>query len=119
MPIHTAQFPSNWELSAARAINITKFLEGYISAGRLAASGYAEFHPVTSNDTAEGRALNRRVELVVVKAAGTEVDSHGTGSRAAPPCVVNAGLPGSCREEASAPFQEPPIASPETHLRLP
>jgi chemotaxis protein MotB len=53
IPIHTAEFDSNWELSAARAISIS-------------AAGYAEFHPVASDDTAEGRAENRRVDLVVL-----------------------------------------------------
>jgi len=68
MPIHNAQFDSNWELSAARATHIARlFLEmKVIPADRLSAAGYAEFHPVASNDTAEGRAENRRVDLVVI-----------------------------------------------------
>jgi chemotaxis protein MotB len=68
VPIHTADFESNWELSTARATHIARlFLEmKAIPAGRLSAAGYAEFHPVASNDTAEGRAENRRVDLVVM-----------------------------------------------------
>lgn len=68
VPIHTAQFDSNWELSAARATHIARlFLEmKAIPAVRLSAAGYAEFHPVASNDTPEGRAQNRRVDLVVM-----------------------------------------------------
>ena len=70
VPIHTKEFPTNWELSAARALNITRFLTegGYLPPERLAASGYGEFHPVASNDTPEERSQNRRVELVILKA---------------------------------------------------
>ena len=68
VPIHNAEFDSNWELSSARATHIARlFLEmKAIPADRLSAAGYAEFHPVASNDTAEGRAENRRVDLVVL-----------------------------------------------------
>jgi len=68
VPIHNEQFDSNWELSAARATHIARlFLEmKAIPADRLSAAGYAEFHPVTRNDTPEGRAENRRVDLVVM-----------------------------------------------------
>jgi len=68
VPIHNAEFDSNWELSAARATHIARlFLEmKAIPADRLSAAGYAEFHPVASNDTADGRAKNRRVDLVVM-----------------------------------------------------
>ena len=68
VPIHTASFDSNWELSSARATRIARlFLElQAIPAERLSAAGYAEFHPVASNATAEGRAANRRVDLVVL-----------------------------------------------------
>jgi chemotaxis protein MotB len=68
IPIHTAQFDSNWELSSARATGIARmFLDmKALPPERLSAAGYAEFHPVASNDTAEGRAQNRRVDLVVM-----------------------------------------------------
>jgi chemotaxis protein MotB len=68
VPIHTAEFDSNWELSSARATHIARlFLEmKAIPPDRLSAAGFAEFHPVASNDTAEGRAQNRRVDLVVL-----------------------------------------------------
>ncbi len=68
IPIHNAQFSSNWELSTSRATEIVRLLivrEGY-NPNRLGASGYAEFHPVASNATAEGRGLNRRVDIVVL-----------------------------------------------------
>ncbi len=68
VPIHNAQFDSNWELSTARATGILRlFLElKAIPPDRLSAAGYAQYHPVASNATAEGRAQNRRVDLVVL-----------------------------------------------------
>jgi chemotaxis protein MotB len=68
VPIHTAQFDSNWELSTARATSIARLFL-YLKAippERLSAAGYAEFHPMESNDTPEGRAVNRRVDIVVL-----------------------------------------------------
>ena len=71
IPIHTAEFDSNWELSTARATCIARLLldQRLISPDRLSAAGYAEFHPVADNDTPEGRAQNRRVDLVVLPRA--------------------------------------------------
>ncbi len=68
VPIHNAEFDSNWELSSARATHIAKlFLEmKAIPAERISAAGYAEYHPVASNATVAGRAENRRVDLVVL-----------------------------------------------------
>ncbi|MBW1783774.1 MAG: flagellar motor protein MotB [Deltaproteobacteria bacterium] len=66
LPIHTDRFPSNWELSTARAVNVLRyFLEVRgISAKRLSAAGFGEFQPVAPNDTPEHRAKNRRVEII-------------------------------------------------------
>jgi len=67
VPIHTEKFTSNWELSAIRAINVVKYLEGKgINKERLLAAGYGEYRPRISNDTPEHRALNRRVEIIVI-----------------------------------------------------
>ena len=67
-PIHNAQFPSNWELSTARATNVVRFLISRdVSAYRLGAVGYADLHPIASNATAAGRAQNRRVEIVLMR----------------------------------------------------
>lgn len=65
-PIATDRFPSNWELSTARATAVLRFLvkEG-LDSDELRAVGYADTHPLKSNATAEGRAANRRVELVL------------------------------------------------------
>jgi len=68
VPIHTSLFDSNWELSTARATEIAKlFITRYgIAPERLSAAGYAEFHPVASNETPEGRSMNRRVDIVIL-----------------------------------------------------
>lgn len=66
VPISTARFPSNWELSSARAISVVRFLtEQGSSPDRLRAVGYGETRPIAANDMASGRAANRRVELVL------------------------------------------------------
>ena len=69
-PIHTAQFPSNWELSTNRATFLLEYLitNGNIPPQRLSAVGYGEYRPIASNSAAEGRAANRRVDLVVLGA---------------------------------------------------
>ena len=71
IPIHNAEFDSNWELSAARATHIARLFldQKLIPPDRISAAGYAEFHPVATNDTPEGRAENRRVDLVVLPRA--------------------------------------------------
>jgi len=68
VPIHTPKFRSNWELSAARSIAIMEVLSKRfeIASDRLAISGYADTVPVADNDTPEGRARNRRVDLVIL-----------------------------------------------------
>jgi chemotaxis protein MotB len=68
IPIHNLQFESNWELSTARATTIARLLleMNAIRADRISAAGYAEFHPVAPNDSLEGRAKNRRVDLIVL-----------------------------------------------------
>jgi chemotaxis protein MotB len=66
VPIHTGQYPSNWELSAARASSIVEFLVAHgIAPHRLSEIGYAEQDPIATNTTPGGRALNRRVEIVL------------------------------------------------------
>ncbi len=67
LPISTAKFPSNWELSSARACSVVRlFIEQGIVAKRLTAAGAADNHPVLPNDTPEGRARNRRVTITVL-----------------------------------------------------
>jgi chemotaxis protein MotB len=72
VPISTSQFPSNWELSAARATNGLKYLLKHfdIDPDKISATGYGEFRPIADNSTAEGRAKNRRVDLVMLSTEG-------------------------------------------------
>lgn len=67
-PIKHSGWKSNWELSSARALSVLHYLvkEEGISPKRLSAIGYGEYRPVASNDTREGRQLNRRVEIVIL-----------------------------------------------------
>lgn len=71
LPISTREFPSNWELSTARAVNVVKFMiENHnFSPYILSAAGYGEYRPVAPNDSAKHRALNRRVDIIILKSA--------------------------------------------------
>jgi chemotaxis protein MotB len=88
IPIHTAQFATNWELSTARAADITRLLiaQHAVDATEISATGYAEFHPVASNATEEGRQQNRRVDIILLKPRLAETNPPG-----APAKVVSAG----------------------------
>ena len=68
VPIHTAKMASNWELSTARSTELVRLLivRYRFSPDRLSAAGYAEYHPIASNETAAGRAQNRRVDVVIL-----------------------------------------------------
>ena len=64
LPIHTSQFPSNWELSAIRAVNVVKYFESKgIPGAKFAAVGRSKYSPIVPNDSEEHRRLNRRVEI--------------------------------------------------------
>ncbi len=67
VPIHTDEFPSNWELSTTRALNVVKYLidRAGVPPGILAATGYSEFRPLVPNDSPQHRRKNRRVEFLV------------------------------------------------------
>lgn len=67
VPIATSQFPSNWELAAARAITVAKtMIDAGLAANRISAASYADKKPTASNDSAEGKALNRRIEITIL-----------------------------------------------------
>jgi chemotaxis protein MotB len=68
VPIRGSVFPTNWELSTARASRVVRALiDGGVAQMRLSASGYAALHPIADNDTAAGRSRNRRVEIVLLR----------------------------------------------------
>ena len=88
VPINTAQFPSNWELSAVRATTVLRlFAAAGIPAPRLTAIGYADTRPVEPNALADGRARNRRVSILIDSAIpekGTEVNLQGQAAAPEP-----------------------------------
>ncbi|MGD9236757.1 MAG: flagellar motor protein MotB [Desulfobacterales bacterium] len=69
VPIHTDAFPSNWELSTARAVNVLRYFIQHhrIDAKRMSAEGFGEFRPLVANDTEENRATNRRVVVIFIR----------------------------------------------------
>jgi chemotaxis protein MotB len=73
-----AQFLTNWELSTARATTVLRYLveEGGLGAEHLSAAGYAHTKPISTNDTPEGRAANRRLEIVLIPRNTTFLASH-------------------------------------------
>jgi chemotaxis protein MotB len=81
VPINTARYPSNWELSTARAVTVLRyFIETCgISSQRLSAEGFAAYHPVVPNNSIENRAQNRRVEIIFLN-----TDSKNSPTEAAP-----------------------------------
>lgn len=67
VPIATAQYPSNWELASARALNVVKaMIEAGMPVDRISAAAFADSKPAAPNDTPEGKAANRRIEIIIV-----------------------------------------------------
>ncbi len=92
VPIHTARFASNWELSTSRATELIQLLitKYGLPPNRLSAAGYGEFHPIASNDTAAGRAQNRRLDVVILAPSQPFMDmfsNQGPGAGAAEDAV--------------------------------
>ncbi len=96
-PIATAQFPSNWELSAARAASVVHlFVDRGLAPQRLAMVGYGEYRPRADNLTEEGRNRNRRVVLVVLAAPGADADAgHAVKPGASAPISQAGPAPGA------------------------
>jgi chemotaxis protein MotB len=115
LPIETEQFPSNWELSSARAASVVRwFITQGIDGEGLSAIGYGEYRPMADNGTDEGRRANRRIAILVSRetdadAAGTETAGQtamgdGTaGSSSAPAAATDAGEAGNAGNLGSLP----------------
>ena len=105
-PINSPQYPSNWELSSARASSIVRMLamDG-INPARMASVGYGEFQPLTSNATADGRARNRRVVLVISR--NLDVRRSLTGSGTAANAKPDAALRRAGTQTAPVPAKPP------------
>lgn len=118
LPIRTAQYPTNWELSSARAASIVRLLamEG-VNPGRMASVGYGEYQPVVSNDTADGRARNRRVVLVISRNLEVRRSLTGSGSANATPdaALRRAGTQSAPASSATA-VGGNPVNSPSPNL---
>jgi two-component system, OmpR family, copper resistance phosphate regulon response regulator CusR len=90
VPIHTAHMTSNWELSTARSTELVRLLivRYRFSPERLSAAGYAEYHPIASNDSAQGRAQNRRVDVVILSGQIVRSDLLASSSASAKPSAA-------------------------------
>jgi chemotaxis protein MotB len=95
IPIHTARFRSNWELSAARAIAVLDLLTDRfeIPRERLAIAGYADTAPLAANDSEAGRARNRRVDIVILNRQQALTEPVPVATAAAIPPAAQAGAP--------------------------
>jgi len=90
VPIGTALFPSNWELSSSRASSVVRlFVDAGVKPDRLTAAGYADQRPVASNTTPEGKARNRRVTILVESMAPEVVEAPATTTELASPVFRN------------------------------
>jgi chemotaxis protein MotB len=102
------RFPTNWELSTARATNVVRYLveKDGLDPSHLIAAGFGEYHPLTSNDTPEGRAQNRRIDIVLVphEVSGSAAQAHVTqAATQATPAAVDTSTP-------IAPSPTPPVS---------
>lgn len=82
IPLSTSRYPSNWELSSARATAVLRYLVEQlgVAPGRLFAAGYGEFRPIANNATPEGRALNRRADIVILYPGADGSGARSTAS---------------------------------------
>lgn len=102
-PINTAAFPSNWELSAARAASVVHlFAKRGVAPRRLAVIGLGEFRPVKGNTSVDGRNANRRVTIVILSAENS-ASADPAAPRAAPPPTLE---PGELAQPAGSPSQD-------------
>lgn len=108
VPISTPRYPSNWDLSSQRALNFMKLIlasNASLNPARFSALGYSEYHPIASNDTPEGRAQNRRVEVLIVRNYQLQPNSATGGPSATMPANVASSI-------APPTPTQPPLVAP-------
>jgi len=119
VPIHTARFQSNWELSTARATTVIAFFvqERGLSPTRFSAAGYGEFKPRVTNDSQDARAQNRRVDIVILNDATRKAEEPVAAGTRVPgavmplPSLPGSGLPPASQAVATlTPASQPPAA---------
>ncbi len=98
------RFPTNWELSTARATNVVRYLveKNGLDPSRLIAAGFGEYHPIVTNQTEEGRAQNRRIDIVLVphEVSGNAAFAHTVAASSA--AVTGSAEPAAATEKAPA-----------------
>jgi chemotaxis protein MotB len=115
VPIATATFPSNWELSAGRAASVVHlFADQGLQPSRLAMVGYGQFRPREDNDSAQGRNRNRRVMVIILADTSHSVDPLGERLNAATGAARSASeqaatAPATTPTSPIAPVQLPPV----------
>jgi chemotaxis protein MotB len=116
IPIHTARFDSNWELSAARSIAMLNLFSTRFSIphGRCGIAGYADTMPVDTNDTPQGRARNRRVDIVILNARAADDTKPAPGQPSAQAQVQNPTAPPTPAPTPAPPAPAPVAAAPVT-----
>jgi chemotaxis protein MotB len=103
-PIDTFKFPSNWELSAARAGSVARLFSGHgVDPERIGIFGWGQYHPVASNATPEGRNKNRRIAIVVLSDRGMPRRYFSNSNPDQSIAVATSGTPATAASAASAP----------------
>ncbi len=107
LPIRTARYPSNWELSTARAIAAMRFfVEQNVDAGRVGVAGYADLRPIQPNDSEANRGANRRVEFVFIRQTDDD-DAEGEDVAEADTAQADASLESADELESVTDSEEP------------
>jgi chemotaxis protein MotB len=116
--MHSSQFPSNWELSTARAATITRILiqRGIVEPSEISAAGYAEFHPIADNATEDGRRQNRRVDIILLKPAAPvtaeQLKAAATAAAFPEPKKPEPAKPEPAKTTSAPPSFLPPVPKP-------
>jgi len=123
VPIKTNEFDSNWELSARRATEVVRHLvEKYnFPPERIEASGYAEYHPLAPNDTEQNRALNRRIEIIILQPGALPVPQTQAQTPAPAPAKPSLASPVQQSPKVATPPVSPvsPVKPPQPQAPLP